>query len=86
MFFHSRREKQALFFDNFFFFVTFLPLENSKEMSINIHLLVIIFVIQKQKVYILSVWQGVFNLFVPRPEDTILNTNVTVFSAKFVEC
>ena len=47
-------------------------------MSINIYLLVIIFVIQKQKVYILSVWQGVFNLFVPRPEDTILNTNVTV--------
>ena len=54
-------------------------------MSINIYLLVILFVIQKQKVYILSVWQGVFNLFVPRPEDTILNTNVTVFNAKFVE-
>ena len=54
-------------------------------MSINIYLLVIIFVIQKQKVYILSAWQGVFNLFVTRPEDTILNTNVTVFNAKFVE-
>ena len=41
----------------------------------------------KEKVYILSVWQGVFDLIVPRLEDnTILNTTVSVSSAKFVEC